>query len=210
MAPGGTLFQCCSSGGTGRVTAYPKHSRLRRQRTMTSTHAPAVLGGVLFNVQDLEAAKHSLSETPPTHCLFLVGDVQASGAVVYAILPAREFHSLYRFLKLPTMPNCPGNGRHARVMTYTSSVSMQCTVQYLIVPVGGVGLSCAPASARFSRFALHVCLSRTVASLHGVPLVQFVSVVTVLHFSYAGELVVHVATFAHPSLIRCLAVVWWF
>ena len=56
-------------------------------------------------------------------------------------VPAREFYSLGRFLKLLIMLKLVVCVRQARVMTYTSSLIMQCSVLYFVVFVGDVGVS---------------------------------------------------------------------
>ena len=67
---GGTLFQCFTIGGT--AVSQPAETR---QTEATANHDFHMLqqfweDETLFNVQDLEAFKHSLSETLPTQCLF--------------------------------------------------------------------------------------------------------------------------------------------
>ena len=71
-------------------------------------------------------------------CCFSFGQ-QAS--VSYPGVSAREFRLSFRILKLPIVLSCPEYVRHAPVMTYTSSLFMHCTGHFLLVPVGGVGLS---------------------------------------------------------------------
>ena len=73
-------------------------------------------------------------------------------------VPAQEFYSLGRFLKLLIMLKlvCV---RQARVMTYTSSLIVQCSDLYLIVFVGDVGVSCLGLCTCFSVGPACVCLS---------------------------------------------------
>ena len=51
---------------------------------------------------------------------------------------------------VPTMLNCPGDVRHARVMTYSLSLIVRSVALYFIVSVGGVGMSCAGLCLYFS------------------------------------------------------------
>ena len=60
----------------------------------------------------------------------------------YPGVPAREFYSLGRFLKLLIMLKLVVCVRQTRVMTYTSSLILQCSVLYFIVFVGDMGVSC--------------------------------------------------------------------
>ena len=110
---------------------------------------------MLFNVQDLEGAIHSLSTTLPTQCFFFSGGVQALRAVFFPILPAREFHSLCRIRTL-----LPGEPE-------AFSLIVRCVALHFIVSVGGVGMSCAGLCSYFlvglacvSHERLHLSLSR--------------------------------------------------
>ena len=101
---------------------------------------------------------------------------------------------------------------------------MHCTVHFLIVPVGGVGLSgaglcsylsvCSVCVSLAYGCAFHLaCLVVSVGLFlqqpvsHGGLLVQFV-VITLVHFPLSGEVVAHVATVGFPFYF-CIAVVWW-
>ena len=130
--------------------SLPKHARLRRQRTITSTCSSSFWKMERCSTCRISTLSNTLRMRLFHRSVFLFFR-RRSGIRrgLCPTLPAQVFHSLCRILKLPTLlpgelEACTGDDAHL-----ITDRAVRCPL-HLMVSVGGVGMSCFGLCSYFS------------------------------------------------------------